>query len=690
MTLDHPPALRALLARAGIDPAWTAIDGTRHDVAPDSLLALLDAMGLDGRRPAESLAALDAAEPRWLSPFAAGFVDDPVALALRVPADAGWRRLRLVARLSDGVECVALIDPDALAPQGAPASDGWRRVALPWPFEALPGEHAVVVEGEGVQAEGRLLLAPAACHAPPQGSRGAGLAVQTYALRDRRDTPIGDLESLARVAEWFGGHGGDVVLANPLAGPIDPRASTLSPYSPSSRLTIDPVYLPGPSAAGAVGAGARIGDTGAIRAAAIARLAHEYDALLRGADGPALDAFHRWCVAESDWLDAHAAFALLVRRAIREGWPGVGWDAWPADCRDPRSAVVRRMLADESEAIDRGRHAIWRLERAAVEADRRARASGLGLGVGHDLPLGCARHGAETWSQPGAFALDASVGAPPDPFSATGQDWGLPPLVPAALVQGDSAAWRRPLRMAMRRGGLVRIDHVMGLDRLWWIPAGGRPQDGAYVRYPMDRLLPILVHDSHVHRCVVVGEDLGTVEPGLRERLARRGVLSTRVLRFERGHDGRFLPPERFPARAWVTLGTHDLPATIGHRHGTDLGPATPEDARTGRDAEIAALEAALQAAGIAPEPAGDDRAWLAALHRYIAATPAVLVGVQAEDLDAHAGQVNVPGTVGDWNWSHRLASAIEDWDGLPTVRAVLDALSARLARKAIDGSGGG
>lgn len=682
--MSGDPVLSRLLAKVGIDETWTSIDGVRHEVSSDSLHALLHAMGLDGRRPLDALSALDAAEPRWLAPLAAAFVDSPPLLPLHVPADVTRRRVRLIAHLADGREQVASIEPDRLRPAGEPGLDGWRACTLPWPFEILPGEHALRVETDHVLSEGKFLLAPATCYPLPEGHRGVGLAVQTYALRDRRSAPIGDLESLAQLSEWFGRHGGDVVLANPLCGPVDRREPALSPYAPSSRLSVDAAYLPLAGAAMPADVGSRIGAVDQIRRAALASLGHEHRALIGGADPAALASFRRWCNAESDWLDTHAAFAVLTECAIRDRWPGVGWQAWPAAYHDSSDPRVRDLIAANADAIDLERYVIWRLEQLAQHADGRARAAGLRLGIGHDLPLGCARHGAETWSQPGAFALAASIGAPPDPFCDRGQDWGLPPLQPVQLRHGAVTAWRRPLAHTMQRGGLIRIDHVMGIDRLWWIPAGGQPKDGAYVRYPCDRLLAILTHDSQRHRCVVVGEDLGTVEPRLRTMLAQRGVLSTRVLRFERDDDGSFRSPARYPAKAWVTVGTHDLPGTIAHRHATDLGPDASDTARVTRQAELEALVSALLTAGLDPGALDDDLRWLAAQHAFLAATPSALVGIQVEDFLGYAGQVNVPGTIDATNWSHRLCAAIEDWDQLPSVRATLAALGARLdaARK--------
>ncbi len=688
--MDLSRELDALVDRAGIVRAWHDIDGRRQETSIETMRALLAAMRLDPDRPGETLDALDAAIPNGLSPIAANFVDEPLTVPLRLPADVRAESCTLTA--IDAAGCMQRVQVDLAAARHSDARDRIGRLVLTldWPFPPVPGEYRLRLEVDGLVSQGRHLIAPARCWEPGSMLRGAGLSAQIYALRDRRERAIGDLESLARLGEWFGRHRGQVVLANPLGGPVDPRAPSLEPYSPSSRLTIDPIYLPNVRAIRDQDAGDRIGDVAAIRSAALDTLAEEHAGLLRDPDSPLAREFRAWSEAESDWLEPHAIFAARIRLLIASGERVPCWERWAPDWRSPDSAAVARWKAAAGTAIDCERYAIWRLERAATDADRRGREAGLALGLGHDLPLGCARHGAETWSQPEAFALEASLGAPPDPFCRDGQDWGLPPLRPHGLAMRECLPWRSPLRAAMRRGGLVRVDHVMGIDRLWWIPPGGRPADGAYVRYPSALLLPLLVHDSHAYRCLVVGEDLGTVDPALRQRLAVHGVLSTRVLRFERDDDGSFRSPERYPERAWVTVGTHDLPGAVAHRRAADLDPAAFPEARAQRAAELDAMVTALRAASIDPGPPEHDEAWLAALHRFLAVTPAMLIGVQVEDLLGHAGQVNVPGTVGPRNWSHRLARAIEDWDEVPSVRAVLDALSARLGRGKADRSGGG
>lgn len=686
--MDDAREFDELVDRVGIVRVWRDVEGRRHEVGGDTIRALLAIFGLDATRPREALVALDAAMPDGLPPIAAGFADALPTLELRLPPAVAAAPVSLSAIDARGHR--SEIRLDAATRRRPDRRDRVGRIVctIDWPFPGDAGESVVRLEGRGLVSEGQMVIAPACCWEPEPFRRGAGLAVQVYALRDRRDRPVGDLESLARVGAWFGRHGGAVVLANPLGGPVDPRAPFLEPYSPSSRLGIDPVYLPIESTQPAGSANGRIGDVAAIRRAALERLARDFGERIGDVASPEVRAFRAWCETEADWLEPHALFAARIRAAVDRREPDVAWNRWPPAWRDPRSPEVARWHHDHPIAVERERYAIWRLERAVLEADRRSRAAGLRLGLGHDLPLGCARHGAETWSQPEAFALEASLGAPPDPFCPDGQDWGLPPLRPGALASRTVAPWRRPLRAAMRRGGLVRFDHVMGLDRLWWIPPGGRPRDGAYVRYPGSLLLPLLVHDSHAHRCVVVGEDLGTVDPDLRQRLTQRGVLSTRVLRFERDDDGHFRPPPHYPERAWVAVGTHDLPGAIDLLRGGDRDPTAAPDASAIRHAEREALRAALQVAGATANALDEETGWLAALHRFLADTPARLVGVQAEDLLGRPGRVNVPGTVGPRNWSHRLDHCIEDWDGLASVRAVLEALSDRLGPARRDRSG--
>jgi glycogen operon protein len=302
--------------------------------------------------------------------------------------------------------------------------------------------------------------------------------------------------------------------------------------------------------------------------------------------------------------------------------------------------------------------------------------------------VGAAADGAEPWADQDAFARGAAIGAPPDPFSVTGQNWGLPPPNPLAMDANACSAFRVLLAANMRHAGALRIDHVMGLSRLFWIPDGGAAADGAYVDYPLDALLHGLALESTRARCLVVGEDLGTVPEGLRERLAARDILSYRVLWFER--DGAdFIAPARYPVRAAACVSTHDLPTVAGWWSGADiderraLGSATDDDARLAhheRQTARAALVTALARAGATggerfDDATGEGNAIACAIHRFVCATPSALVLLQADDLAGESMAVNLPGTDRERpNWRRKLDVDVEAlWRTDTGMKAVAD-----------------
>lgn len=485
-------------------------------------------------------------------------------------------------------------------------------------------------------------------HLPPMAvPRALVLGVQLYAIVDERDQSLGDLETLARAAVWWAGQGGDALLVNPLGPALDPHAPGLEPYAPSSRLAIDPLYF----ALDADQTSARdlrshAAQVPALRLARLQAALQSYRRFCAWADPGQSEAFQCWRRQQGGALESFARFQLLSELADAKGW-GRGWSDWPGDWQQAGSAEVERLARIHAERVDFHVWLQWRLESQWADAHARALASGQRLGLGRDLPIGCARHGAETWAEPSAFALAASIGAPPDPFAPEGQDWGLPPLLPTVAARH----WRALLQASMRQAGLLRIDHVMGLERLFWIPQGASPAEGAYVRYPREELLAIVIEQSRAAACVVVGEDLGTVDPLLRERLAVAGILSSRVLRFERDGSG-FRIPADYPLQACSSLGSHDLPTLAGWIEEPDFD--------TG---DAPALRRALSQAGIALPEAARWADWRDALHGLLASTPSLLVLLQAEDLLGGVARINRPGSVDpDRNWAHRLPLPVERW----------------------------
>lgn len=312
-------------------------------------------------------------------------------------------------------------------------------------------------------------------------------------------------------------------------------------------------------------------------------------------------------------------------------------------------------------------------------AAARCRERGMAIGLYLDLAVSVDRSGSDAWSFPGCFAASASVGAPPDDFNLSGQDWGLPPLLPQALREHGHEPFVLALRANMRHAGALRIDHVMGLMRLYWVPRGAGARDGAYVHYPLDELLAIVKLESHRNRCIVVGEDLGTVPDAVREALATAGVLSYRLLYFQRDASGGFLPPQDYPRDALVAIGTHDLPTLAGWWQGRDIvlreglglfpDEATRDRHRSERALDRMRLLDALARAGRLPADADIEAlaqnplsaTLVEAIHGWLAACPSRLMMVQPEDWLGVVEQNNLPGTVDEHpNWRRKLPLTVE------------------------------
>ncbi|WP_159661883.1 4-alpha-glucanotransferase [Streptomyces mexicanus] len=392
-------------------------------------------------------------------------------------------------------------------------------------------------------------------------------------------------------------------------------------------------------------------------------------------------------------LEDHATWCALAEVH------GPDWSRWPEGLKDPRSAATARARADLRDRVDLHSRLAWLTDEQLTAAQRTAREAGMPLGIVHDLAVGVHPGGADAWAQQDHFAAGMSTGAPPDAFNARGQDWGLPPWRPDRLAASGYAPFRHLLRALFRYAGALRIDHVMGLFRLWWVPQGRPPTEGTYVRYDAEAMLAILVLEASRARAVVIGEDLGTVEPGVRETLDRRGVLGTSVLWFERDWDGdgRPLPPERWRADCLATATTHDLPptaarltgehVTLRHRLGLLTRPLEQERAEAAADtAEWLTL---LTGLGLLHGP-GDGRravseeAEIQAVHRFLLRTPARMVGLWLPDAVGDRRPQNLPGTWDQYpNWRLPVADAegrpvtLEDLAASPRLRALTDVLRA-------------
>jgi len=504
-----------------------------------------------------------------------------------------------------------------------------------------------------------LLVAPR--HARLPTGRSWGWSTQLYASRSTRSWGFGDLGDLRDLATWAGSTGAGWLLLNPLNAPNPGPNPEPSPYYPSTRRFRDPLYLRVeelPRASEAVGlaelaaAGRALdadrsiqrGRVLALKRAALERIwalhagAAEAGPMraYRQAAGPAL---RRWAV-----------FCVISERH------GPGWQSWPAELRDPTSAAVGRLAAEAA-----GQVAFHEWLQLLLDSQLAAASEG-GVAVINDLPVGFDPGGFDAWDWQGVLALDAAIGSPPDRFNPIGQDWGLPPFSPHRLRGAHYGPFVETVRAALRHAGGLRIDHVLGLFRQWWVPRGNVPADGAYVRFPVDELLAVLAIESERAGAIVIGEDLGTVEAGVRSRLRGGGILSTRLGYFERRLD-------RIPHLALASMTTHDLPTLTGAWTGSDLASlrlaAIPHDpaAELGLKRKLADLT-----------KLGDDasaEAMIMAAHRLLAGTPAALVMATLEDGLGVAERPNVPGsTVAQRpNWSLALPVPIDAFDEHPRPR---------------------
>jgi (1->4)-alpha-D-glucan 1-alpha-D-glucosylmutase len=538
----------------------------------------------------------------------------------------------------------------------------------------------------------KVAIEKGACHQPElfaKGGRVWGFMVQLYGVRSQRNWGVGDFGDLRALVELAASLGAGVVGVNPL------HAAYVSPYSPSSRHALNTVYLEIEAIPEFAQCGeaqrltqsraflarllqlrkAELVDYDGVRAAK-----HEVLGLLHGCfrkDRARRRRFAEWRAKSSKELRDYALY-----EALREELGSGGWQSWPKEFQDPSSPAVRQFERKKKERVEFHAYLQWNARQQLDLAQRRAEELAMPVGLYFDLALGADRGGAEVWSDRAAYATAASIGAPPDEFNPRGQDWGLPPYSPRALRAAAYRPFVELLRANMPRGGALRLDHVMALARLYWIPPGNKADRGGYVHYPLEELLGLLAQESRRNRCMVIGEDLGTVTGELRQALNHAGVLSYRPLFFEKGPDGGFSPPEAYPREALTCVSTHDLPTWRGFWAGHDLElreqfglTVDPKKERAQREAEKEKLERARERQGFDISAAG--------AHALLARTPSKLLMVQPEDVFELVEQANLPGTVDQHpNWRRKLPLSLERWKSDPRIQRLAATMAERSVTK--------
>ncbi|MDH5511697.1 MAG: malto-oligosyltrehalose synthase, partial [Gammaproteobacteria bacterium] len=551
-----------------------------------------------------------------------------------------------------------------------------------------------------------LVSAPDTCFLPPAlagDGKVWGPAVQLYAVRSRRNWGIGDFTDLYRIVEECGHAGASLIGLNPLHALFPHNPLHASPYSPSSRQFLNILYIDVeaiPEFAECEPARQKVAESAFQARLQALRAAESVDYLgVAAMKQPILEELYEYFRAghAARNTDRARAFTLyreqqgegLYRHALYEALQDYfhtrdsaiwGWLVWPEAYRDPRSPEVGRFAEEHRNRIEYFQYLQWQADSQLAACGRLSMERRLGVGLYQDLAISVDRAGAEVWGNQSLYVARASIGAPPDDFNLNGQNWGLPPWNPDELRESAYAAFIATLRANMRHSGALRIDHVMGLMRLFWVPEEGGPADGTYVQYPFDDLLGILALESQRNQCLVVGEDLGTVPEEVRTKLAALGVLSYRLLYFEKDEKGDFRLPATYPAQALVAVSTHDLPTLAGFWHGDDLSERAalnhfPSDADRDRQVITRAEDRArlllaldrekLLPAGLTVHPVSSPEMTpelARAIHDYLAHAPSKIMLVQLEDVFGQRRQINLPGTSLERpNWRYRLVLDIED-----------------------------
>jgi len=678
-----------LCEQAGIQHDYYDIWGTHHEASEATKRALLAAMAFSG-----------ATTDGLLPPVTVAWLGQDVAIPLQrndsqTGLDLPWRLSFESGRTLEGI---------------AAADDTVIRITAT--DEA--GYHRLEIRRDGeMLATMPLALCPRASYQPEPVARHWGLAIQLYGLRTQANWGLGDYSDLGAAVDWAADAGAGLVGLNPLHALFPHNPLHSSPYSPSSRtflnvlhigVTAIPEYRTCRAAQEQVAASdfqaklAELRQTPLVDYAGVAALKYAVlDTLYRhfraqdlANDTPRGRDFRAFQANGGAELRQFALYHALQQHFLDRDAALWGWPVWPEAYQRHETVEVRTFADEHVEQVEWHEWLQWLADRQLADAADHCRERGLAIGLYQDLAVGVDKGGAETWVHRDLYALDARIGCPPDDFNPLGQDWGLPPWIPQRLRAAAYGPYIAMLRANMKYAGALRIDHVMSLMRLYWIPPEMKGDAGAYVNYPFADLLGVLNLESVRNRCLIVGEDLGTVPDEVRSSLREAGVLSYKLFYFERQQDGHFFPADWFPDQSLVAASTHDLPTLAGFWKGRDIEvrtglnlyprPEMREQQLQARARDRALLLADLAREDLLPEGMSTDPdtvpeltpALLRAIHAHLARSRARLALVQAEDMLGQEDQANQPGTVTEHpNWVRKLPLEIEAWRDDPRCLAM-------------------
>ena len=653
--------LSELAKAAGINIEWTDAFDEAQQVSVEVQRNLLEELGFAAGNEAQikqSLAQLKEEQ-------------SGTALAPLITMDAGQAH-SLAPHFGAGTP-FRLVMENGETREGTLDASGALPVISDWGYHTLEIAHQQIT----------LATAPRACPSVDEltgetDGRIWGLTAQLYSLRRQGDAGLGDTAALTDLATSAAAAGADTLAISPVHAMFSADTNNYSPYSPSSRMFFNILHSAPASVLGQGAVDQAISECGlgeemqrlealelvdwpaasSVRLTLLRQLYRNFS----GAQSEVRDDLVRFSHEGGEALIQHCRFEALHTHMLAEGQSG-DWRQWPQTLRDPHSAEVKRFANENADAVGFHVFAQWLIDRSLRNAQRSACAAGMRIGLIADLAVGAHGSGSQIWTRQTEFLPSVSVGAPPDILNRSGQNWGISAFSPSGLRANGFRAFIEMLRTNLAHAGGIRIDHVMGLQRLWIIPQGFSPDQGAYLDYPFDDQLRLITLEAWRHRALVIGEDLGTVPSGLREELASRNILGMRVLLFEQD-DGRFIPPAQWPKNALATTTTHDLPSLCGWSKGHDIdwrlkaGHSSTEQAeadRPEREEQKRALTTALTQAGCLDVTDAGLSKKLEASIEYVGSTPAPLVLLPIEDAMASEQQPNLPGPGDEHpNWRRR------------------------------------
>ncbi|MCE2596146.1 4-alpha-glucanotransferase [Motilimonas cestriensis] len=693
----------------GIDPHYTDAWGHQTQASPATVARILAAMGAN-TAPEQLTAEINSAKKaNWLAglaPVILAYDGAGVTLELKLPVERAAQTLRYEIKTESGQTFKGRFIPadgKLLATEqfGGQALHAYS-IVLNLDLEL--GYHDLKLFAPRARkafASSRLIVAPRTCYTPAaiaEGKRIWGVSVQLYGVRSQANWGIGDFTDLKQLLGQIKAQGGDFVGLNPIHSLYPLMPNSASPYSPSSRQWLNVIYIDVaavPEFNASAAAQALFSSVAFQEKLSHARAVDEVDYTLvhelklsalklayndfKQVSNKRMRAFNQFVTEKGDALMQQAVFDALHEAQLKQDPNAWGWPAWPPALQDYHSPEVTQWHQAHQDEVLFWAYLQWLADEQLAQADQHAKALGMEIGIYRDLAVGVASGGSEIWANKNDYCTQATVGAPPDVLGPLGQNWGLPPLHPSRLAENQFAAYIKLLRANMQACGALRIDHVMALLRLWWVPAGESAANGVYVYYPVEIMLAILALESQRHRCLVIGEDLGTVPDGMDALLKNAGVYSYRVFCFETAADGGYISPAHYPEQAMATVTTHDMPTLKGYWHcddltlGKTLGLYPTQELVEQLTAErhqskqlmldsLFGHQSLPDHISACVDYVGMDRDLSFGIQQHAAHAKSLLLSLQLEDFLEMEKPVNIPGTSDEYpNWRRKLVCDLDD-----------------------------